>query len=180
MNHYRCCLALLAAVVCATPAAAQRRLRFGPLVSTISIENGNAVAASYGGYGATLALLTGDYDESGLVVFRYNDLSDNSCTRQVTFFGLNSSYYPIGARGIAPFASTELGLARVTEAQAPLLFSCTASTPVQTSNQLGIAFGLGVRVGTRDAAATLEARFLQVPNSFVQGLEILGDVSVAL
>ena len=180
MTKTRCCLALLAAVIVATPAAAQRRLRFGPLVSTISIENGNAVATSYGGYGATLALLTGDYDETGLVVFRYNDLSDNSCTRQVTFFGLNSSYYPIGARGFAPFASTELGLARVSEAQVPLLFACDAATPVTTTSQLGLAFGLGVRVGIgNDIVGTVEGRFLQVPNSFIQGLEGRANVSVA-
>jgi hypothetical protein len=184
MNHTRCSLAVLAGavvlVVVATPAVAQRRLRFGPLASTISIENGNAVSSSYGGYGATLALLTGDYDETGLVVMRYNDLSDNSCTRQVTFFGLNSSYYPIGARGIAPFASTELGLARVSEAQVPLLFSCSATTLVQTTNQVGLGFGLGLRVGIgNDAVGTIEGRFFQVPNSFVQGLEGRANVSVA-
>ena len=181
MNHTRCSLALLAAAVAlATPAAAQRRLRFGPLVSSISIENGNAVSSSYGGYGATLALLTGDYDETGLVVQRYNDLSDNSCTRQVTFFGLNSSYYPIGARGIAPFASTELGLARVSESPVPLLFTCNTATPVQTTSQLGLGFGLGVRVGIGNAAVgTIEGRFFQVPNSFVQGLEGRANVSVA-
>lgn len=179
MTSNRFVLALVAALVAAAPATAQRRLRFGPLVSSISIENGNAVASSFSGYGATLALLTGDYDETGLVVFRYNDLSDNSCTRQVTFLGLNSSYYPIGARGIAPFASTELGLARVSEAQVPLLFSCTASTPVETTSQLGLGFGLGVRVGIgNDAAGTIEGRFFEVPNSFVQGLEIRGNVSV--
>ncbi|HEY6222699.1 MAG TPA: hypothetical protein VIW26_02865 [Gemmatimonadales bacterium] len=180
MNYHRVVLALLSGVVCTTPASAQRRLRFGPLVSTISIENGSAVASSYGGYGVTLALLTGDYDETGLVVFRYNDLSDNSCMRQVTFFGLNSSYYPIGARGIAPFASTELGLARVSEAQAPLLFTCTPSTPVETTSQLDLGFGLGLRVGVgNDAVGTVEGRFVQVPNSFVQGLEARANVSVA-
>jgi len=181
MNRTRLSLAALAAaVVLAMPVAAQRRLRFGPLVSTISIENGNAVASSYGGYGATLALLTGDYDETGLVVTRYNDLSDNSCTRQVTFLGLNSSYYPIGARGIAPFASTELGLARVSESQVPLLFNCSAVTAVETTSQLGLGFGLGVRVGLGNAAVgTIEGRFFQVPNSFVQGLEGRANVSVA-
>lgn len=180
MNNLRLSLALLAAVSIATPAAAQRRARFGPLVSTISIENGNGVATSFSGYGATLALLTGDYDETGLVAFRYNDLSDNSCTRQVTFLGLNTSYYPIGARGIAPFASTELGLARVTEAQVPLLFACSAATPVETTSQLGLGFGLGVRVGVvTDVVGTIEGRFFQVPNSFVQGLEARANVSVA-
>ena len=180
MNHTRLLLACVTACVVVTPAAAQRRLRFGPLVSTIAIENGTAVSSSYGGYGATLALLTGDYDETGLVVMRYNDLSDNSCTRQVTFLGLNSSYYPIGARGIAPFASTELGLARVTESQVPLLFTCSAATSVQTTSQLGLGFGLGLRVGIGSAAVgTVEGRFFQVPNSFVQGLEARANVAVA-
>lgn len=181
MNHHRFCFALIVAAVVATPAAAQRRLRFGPLVSSISIENGTGVSSSFTGYGATLALLTGDYDETGLVVFRYNNLSDNSCTRQATFYGLNSSYYPIGARGIAPFASTELGLVRVSEAQAPLIFTaCSASTPVQTTSQVGLGFGLGVRIGVAsDVVGTVEGRFFQVPNSSVQGLEARANVSVA-
>ena len=160
-------------------AAAQRPVRFGPTFSTISLQDGNGQSHGYSSYGATVAFLTGDDGESGITVARYNDLSSTSCARQLTFIGVASSYYPIGAKGIAPFASTELGLARVTEAQAPLLFSCTSSTPVQTSNQLGVAFGLGLRAGTSDVVATLEGRFLQVPNSFVQGLEILGDVAVA-
>lgn len=160
-------------------AAAQRPVRIGPAFSTISLQDGNGQSHSYTSLGASLDLITGDDGESGLLVSRYDDLSSTTCARQLTFIGVNSRYYPIGATGIAPFASTELGLARVTEAQAPLLFSCTGSTPVTTSSQLGIAFGLGVRVGTRDAAGTVEARFVQVPNSFVQGLEVLGGASVA-
>jgi hypothetical protein len=167
------------AVLGAGALAAQRPVRIGPAFSSISLQDGNGQSHSYSSFGASLDLITGDDGESGLLVSRYNDLSSTTCARQLTFIGVNSRYYPIGASGIAPFASTELGLARVTEAQAPLLFSCTGSTPVTTSSQLGIAFGLGVRVGTRDAAGTLEARFLQVPNSFVQGLEVLGGASVA-
>lgn len=139
------------------------------------------VAHGFGGYGGILALLTGDYDETGLVVSRYSDLSDNSCVRSLTFFGLNSSYYPIGAKGVAPYAATELGLARVTESQVPLLFTCSGATPVETTNQIGLAFGLGVRIGIGNSVAgTIEGRFLQVPNSFVQGLEARANVSAAL
>ncbi len=61
-------LALLSA---ASPAAAQRRFRVGPILSSISIENGNGVASGYRGFGGTIALLIGDYDETGLVVARY-------------------------------------------------------------------------------------------------------------
>jgi hypothetical protein len=177
MRNLTCLIALVA--LGAGVAVAQRPVRVGLALSSISLQDGNGESHHYGSFGATLDLLTGDDGESGLLVSRYNDLSSTTCARELTFIGVNSRYYPIGAAGVAPFASTEIGLARVTEAQAPLLFSCTGSTPVTTTSQLGIAFGLGVRVGTRDAAATMEARFVQVPNSFVQGLEVLGGASVA-
>src|SRR5712691_1141715 len=172
-------VATVMALTLTTLAAAQRPVRIGPTVSSIALQDANGNSQSYSSFGASIDLITGDDGESGLTVSRYNDLSSTTCARQLTFIGVESAYYPIGARGVAPFASTELGLARVTEAQAPLIFSCTASTPVQTSNQLGIAFGLGVRLGTNDVVGTLEGRFLQVPNSFVQGLEVRGTVSAA-
>jgi hypothetical protein len=166
-------------LIAASVAHAQRPVRIGPTVSSIALQDASGNSQSYSSFGASIDLITGDDGESGLTISRYNDLSSNTCTRQLTFIGVESAYYPIGAKGVAPFASTELGLARVTEAQAPLLFSCTASTPVQTSNQLGIAFGLGLRLGTNDVIGILEGRFLQVPNSFVQGLEVRGTVSAA-
>ncbi len=170
-----------ACLVLAPHASAQRRLRLGPIASTMSIENGTGAATSFSGYGGLVALLTGDFDETGLVLSRYGDLSDNSCVRRLTFLGLSSSYYPIGAKGVAPYAATELGLARVTESQVPLLFTCSGATPVETTNQLGLAFGLGVRVGIGSSAVgTIEGRFLQVPNSFIQGLEARANVSAAL
>ena len=177
MRAIRLCFAM--ALTVTTLAGAQRPVRVGPIVSSIAVQDATGKSQSYSSFGASIDLLTGDDGESGLTISRYNDLSNNACTRALTFLGVESAYYPIGAKGVAPFASTELGLARVTEAQAPLIFSCTASTPVQTSNQLGIAFGLGIRVGTNDLVGTIEGRFVQVPNSFVQGLEIRGDVSAA-
>jgi hypothetical protein len=162
------------------PAAAQRRARLGPVVTSISVEDGTGTADSYLGFGGTIAFLTGDDGEAGIVIARYDDLSNNACVRQLTFFGFNSLYYPVGARGVAPFASTEIGLARVTEANAPLIFTCTGATPVETTSELGFAFGLGVRVGATDqVAALVEGRFVQIPNSFIQGLEVRGNVSVA-
>ncbi len=172
---------LLVVLAVTQPLLAQRRIRIGPLLSSIAVENGTGAARDYTGYGGTVALLTGDYDETGLVVSRFNDLSDNSCVRRLTFIGLNSNYYPIGPKGFAPFASTELGLARVSESQVPLLFTCTGTTPVETTSQIGFAFGLGVRAGLgRDIVASIEGRFLQVPNSFIQGLEARANVSAAL
>ncbi|OLC06332.1 MAG: hypothetical protein AUH42_05925 [Gemmatimonadetes bacterium 13_1_40CM_70_11] len=172
-------VASVMALTLTTLAAAQRPVRIGPTFSSIALQDANGNSQSYSSFGASIDLITGDDGESGLTIARYGDLSSTTCTRQLTFIGVESAYYPIGAKGVAPFASTELGLARVTEAQAPLIFSCTASTPVQTSNQLGIAFGLGVRLGTNDVVGVLEGRFVQVPNSFVQGLEVRGTVSAA-
>ena len=170
----------LAAVTLVGNAAAQRRARLGPTVSTISIEDGTGASHSYPSLGGTFAFITGDDGEVGVTISRYNDLSSNSCARQLTFFGVESNYYPVGAAGIAPFASTQLGLARVTEAEAPLLFTCSGTTPVSTTSQLGLGFGLGVRVNAgRDVAGLVEGRFFQVPNSFVQGIEGRVNVSVA-
>jgi hypothetical protein len=169
---------LLVVLAVTQPLPAQRRIRIGPLLSSIAIENGTGAARDYTGYGGIVALLIGDYDETGLVVSRYKDLSDNSCVRQLTFIGLSSSYYPIGAKGVAPFASTELGLARVSESQVQLL---TCTTSIETTSQIGFAFGLGVRAGLgRDIVASIEGRFLQVPNSLIQGLEVRANVSAAL
>ena len=172
--------AALLALLLASPAAAQRRARLGPVITSISVEDGNGTATSYVGFGGTIAFLTGDDGEAGIVIARYDDLSNNACLRQLTFFGFNSLYYPVGAKGIAPFASTEIGLARVTEANAPLIFTCTGTTPVETTSELGLAFGLGVRVSATDqVAALIEGRFVQIPNSFIQGLEARANVSVA-
>lgn len=176
------CLIGTIGLIAAAPVSAQRRARLGPVVSSIAIEDGTGTSTSYTAFGGTLALLTGDDSETGLTVIRYTDLSDNACVRQLTFFGLDSYYYPVGASGIAPFAATEIGLARVTESDAPLIGTCSGLIPpaVQTSNELGFAFGLGVRVNAGDRlSALVEGRFLQVPNSFIQGLELRGNVSVA-
>src|SRR5439155_541653 len=79
-----------------------------------------------------------------------NNLSTDGSLRRLTLFGLDSYYYPIGARGVAPFATTELGLARVTESapatQCPLLL---CQDTVSTSSQIALAFGLGVRLDLR-------------------------------
>jgi len=174
-------LVMTLAWVLTTLAAAQRPVRVGPTFSSIAIQDANGSSQSYSSFGASIDLLTGDDGESGLTISRYNNLSNNACTRALTFVGVESAYYPIGAKGVAPFASTELGLAHVTESSAPLSADCSGLFPptVRTSNQLGLAFGLGVRAGTNDFLGTIEGRFVQVPNSFVQGLEVRGNVSAA-
>lgn len=167
---------VLLALAVAGSAAAQRRVRLGPVVSTIGIESGSGTN-SYSSIGGSVAFITSDDGELGLAVSRYGDLSSNSCTREMTFFGLESNYYPIGPSGIAPFASTAIGLARVTDQDVGLLGICTGAQP---SNELGLGFGLGVRVnlGTQ-AAALVEGRFFQVPNSAIQALEGRANVSFA-
>lgn len=172
-------LLLLALAAPAARLDAQRRFRIGPTLHSVAVENGNGASRGYTAYGGALALLTRDDGEVGATVARYDDLSDNACVRQMTLFGIDSYYYPVGARGVAPFASVEVGLARVTESDVPLLFSCSPSTPRTTTTELAMAYGLGLRVGTASLAGLVEGRFLQVPHSFIQGLEGRAAVSLA-
>jgi hypothetical protein len=167
---------LLLALAAAGSAGAQRRARIGPTVSTVSLDDGTG-SHSFTSFGGTFAFLSGDDGEIGVAVSRYGDLSNNSCVRQMTFFGVESNYYPVGAKGVAPYASTSLGLAHVTDQDAGLLGICTGAKP---SNELGLGFGLGVRLNLgAQAAALVEGRFFQVPNSAIQALEGRANVSLA-
>ena len=167
---------LLIALVLSGSVAAQRRARIGPTVSSMAIEDASGTH-SYSAIGASLALLSGDDGEVGVGVSRYDNLSSTNCVRQMTFAGVESNYYPVGSNGIAPYASTALGLARVTDQDVDLLGICTAAAP---KNEIGLGFGLGVRLnlGTQ-AAALVEGRFFQVPNSAIQSLEARANVSLA-
>ncbi|HEX9346017.1 MAG TPA: hypothetical protein VF919_00435 [Gemmatimonadales bacterium] len=170
------------ALAVAGNAAAQRRARIGPTVSSISIEDGAGGSQSFTSFGGTLAFLSGDDGEIGAGISRYGNLSSSNCVRQLTFVGFESNYYPIGAKGIAPFASSAVGLARVLDQdpllQFPLLGGCNMSA--QTTNELGLGFGLGVRVDLgRQATALVEGRFFQVPNSAIKALEGRANVSFA-
>ena len=173
-------LVVALALASALPLHAQRRFRLGPAVSSISLQDLSGASHSFTGYGGAVALITGDDGESGLSIARYGDLRTDSRVRRLTLYALDSYYYPVGTRGIAPFATTELGLARVTEsASLCLLLSCTDT--VSTSSQVALAFGLGVRINAgKDAAAVIEGRFLQVPQSEIQALEARANVSIAL
>jgi len=158
--------------------AAQRRVRLGPTFSAISLDDATGARHNFSAIGGTIALLTGDDAESGITIARYRKLSTSGCERSLTFYGLDDNYYPVGAGGIAPFASTELGLARVTDADKGLLGFCSAAA---TTSELGYGFGLGVRVTAgKEATALLEGRFFQVPNSAIQALELRANVSVML
>ncbi|PYO83951.1 MAG: hypothetical protein DMD65_04255 [Gemmatimonadetes bacterium] len=156
---------------------AQRRFRLGPMLSSLSLEDASGTGHGFTAWGGSIALITGDDGETGLTVARYGDLALNSCERSLTLYALDSYYYPVGTRGVAPFASGELGLARVTDADQGLLGLCGSAQP---TSQLAIGFGLGVRVNAgSDVAALVEGRFLQVPNSAIQGLEARANVSLA-
>jgi hypothetical protein len=162
----------------AAAAAAQGRARIGPTVSSISIEDGSGASHAYSSLGGTFAFITGDDGEIGVTVARYKDLSSDACTRALTFYSVDSYYYPVGPKGIAPFASTEIGLARVTESSPPYACGLLASTA--TTSELGLAYGLGVRVNVgSQLAGTVEGRFFQVPNSQIQALEGRANVSFA-
>ena len=156
---------------------AQRRFRLGPMLSSLSLEDASGTGHGFTAWGGSIALITGDDGETGLTVARYGDLALNSCERSLTLYALDSYYYPVGTRGVAPFASGELGLARVTDADQGLLGLCGSAQP---TSQLAIGFGLGVRVNAgSDVAALVEGRFLQVPNSAIQGLEARANLSLA-
>ena len=164
-------------------AQAQRRIRIGPTYSSLSLEDQSGSSYSFPSYGGSVALITGDESETGLTIARYNNLSTDHGIRRLTLFGLDSYYYPVGARGVvAPFALTALGLARVTEIDSLCLLSiisCNASA--SATSQLALAFGLGVRVNVGGAVvATLAGRFLEVPGSQIQALEAVANASVAL
>ena len=170
---------VLIALAVAGTAAAQRRARIGPTVSSISIEDGAGGSQSFTSFGGTLAFLSGDDGEIGVGISRYGNLSSSNCVRQLTFVGFESNYYPIGAKGVAPFASSAVGLARVLD-QDPLLQLLGCNSSAQTTNELGLGFGLGVRVNLgKQAAALVEGRFFQVPNSAIKALEGRANVSFA-
>jgi hypothetical protein len=169
---------LLAALVCAVgSAAAQRRARIGPTVSTISLEDGSGASHAFTAFGGSVALLSGDDGEVGFGVSRYNDLSTSSCARQMTFVGLESNYYPVGPKGVAPYASTAVGLAHVLDQDAGLLGICSSGP---ATNEIGLGFGLGVRVNVgQQLVGMIEGRFFQVPNSAIQALEGRANISLA-
>src|SRR5881628_2429610 len=175
-------LAAALGLAVATAAPAQGQFRVGPTYSSITLEDLSGNGHTFSSFGGSAALISGDEGETGVSVSRYTDLSTDGGRRRLTLFGLDSYYYPIGARGVAPFAATELGLARVAESapatQCPALL---CQDTVSTSSQLALAFGLGVRVNLGSSAvAALEGRFLQVPGSQIQSLEARLNASVAL
>src|SRR5882724_4036056 len=171
---------VLLALGTAGTAVAQRRARIGPTVSSISIEDGSGGSQSFTSFGGSLAFLSGDDGEIGVGVSRYGDLSSSTCTRQMTFVGFESNYYPIGAKGVAPFASTAVGLARVLDQDPTLTPLLGRNTSAQTTNELGLGFGLGVRINLgNQASALVEGRFFQVPNSAIKALEGRANVSFA-
>ena len=172
---------LLAALVMALPGnvAGQRRARIGPTVSIMSLVDESGGGKSFTSFGGNFALLSGDDGEIGVAVSRYGDLSSGSCERRMTFIGLESNYYPVGPKGVAPFASSSIGLAHVLD-QNPDLLPLGCATGAAATNELGLGFGLGVRANIgMQAVAMLEGRFFQVPNSAIQALEARANLSFA-
>src|SRR3989442_12303707 len=97
----------------ALPVHAQRRFRVGPAISSISLEDLSGAGHGFTGYGGAVALITGDDGESGLSVARYGELGTDGRVRRLTLYALDSYYYPVGTRGIAPLPAPEPGRARV-------------------------------------------------------------------
>src|SRR5881396_3514834 len=176
-----CLVTAALALLSASSAHAQRRLRIGPTYSSITLEDGSGASHSFSSFGGSVALITSDEGETGLTIARYNDLSTDKGLRRLSLYALDSYYYPVGTRGVVtPFALTALGLARVTEVDSLclLFISCNANT--SATSQLALAFGLGMRVNAgRAVVATLAGRFLEVPGSQIQALEAVASASVA-
>src|SRR3989454_12500492 len=171
-------LVLLLLALAVSPTAAQRRFRIGPTGSVLGLQDLSGGSHTFNAFGGSVALVTGDDGENGLTVARYDGLATAGRARRLSLFALDSYYYPVGTRGVAPFASTDIGPARVTESAqvCPLLCQDTVST----SSQIALAFGLGVRINAgSDVAALIEGRFLQVPGSDIQAVEARANLSVA-
>src|SRR5260370_7311522 len=178
--HKTLVLAGLLSVSALLPASAQRRVRVGVMGWWRSVEAGSGWGHRFTSFGGSVALISGEDGETGLSVARYHDLSTDNRVRRLTLVSFDSYYYPVGTRGLAPFAATELGLARVTEsASLCLLLSCLDT--VSTTSQLALGFGLGVRANLgSDAVAMLEGRFLEIPGSAIQALEARATAALAL
>jgi hypothetical protein len=72
-------------------------------------------------------------------------------------------------------------LARVTDQDIKLVGCGLLPSTPKATNELGLGFGLGLRVNIgNQAAALVEGRFFQVPNSAIQALEGRANVSLAL
>src|SRR2546428_12975327 len=111
-------LSFAMALTVTTLAGAQRPVRVGPTVSSLAVQDATGKSQSYASFGASIDLLTGDDGESGLTISRYNDLSNNACTRPLTFLGAEPAHYPTGAKRPAPLRTTHPALADVTELHA--------------------------------------------------------------
>jgi hypothetical protein len=173
--------AALVALAALRPLAAQRQFRIGPTYSAISLQDLSGGNHSFSSFGGSAALITGDDGETGVSVARYHDLSTDGRVRRATLFGLDAYYYPIGTKGVAPFAATTLGLARVTESSGPCVPVFGCQDTVTTSSQIALAIGLGVRANLgANAVAMIEGRFLQVPGSQIQALEARASAAAAL
>src|SRR2546422_2619301 len=105
-------LGVAALSLVAAPLHGQRQFRIGPTYSSISLQDLSGKSHAFSSFGGSAALITGDDGETGITVARYNNLSTDGAVRRLTLFALDSYYYPIGTRGVAPYAATELGLAR--------------------------------------------------------------------
>ena len=165
----------------ASSAHAQRRLRIGPTYSSLALDDASGASHTFLALGGSAALITGDDGETGLTIARYNDLSTDQGIRRLTLFALDSYYYPVGTQGVvAPFALTALGLARVTEVDSSCVLNLACSANRSATSQLALAFGLGARVNLgRAVVATVAGRFLEVPGSQIQALEVVANASIA-
>jgi hypothetical protein len=85
-------------LVAVSSAAAQRRVRVGPVAGIIGLEDAAGRSHRFTGFGGSAALITGDDGETGLSVARYSDLSTDGRVRRLTLYALDSHYYPVGTR----------------------------------------------------------------------------------
>src|SRR2546430_4909815 len=95
-----CLFAAVLWLVGISSAHAQRRVRIGPTYSSPSLEDRSGSSHSFPSYGGSVAFITGEENETGLTIARYNDLSTDKGPRRPSLYSLGSYYHPLSTPGV--------------------------------------------------------------------------------
>src|SRR5437899_1767754 len=114
-------------------AQAQRPFRLGATYSSPSLQDLSGATHSFSSLGGSIAFMTGDEGETGVTISRYHDLSTDGRARQLTLFGLDSYYYPVGARCAGAARSPASDSAAIPRKRAP--WGWKSTTPLWKSRR---------------------------------------------